>query len=218
MFSGWQLSVNTFIVDRVMQKFDDFNNKTKMNASEKKILKHIEIIKKAMSLLNLLTWTAQLLMAKEILYSIIKNGNFGYVICSVKKQKGLLGRHNPQQFEVAASEKQEHLRRWNSEGGVTLTIESFDAVFYTCIFLIPGYIIKSILDIMVPPVRHNDTKFFLSCLCYSILNCAAWSWAYILVSAVANTHPVKYWFLLLTVTVIGAFVIAFIFGIFRQKI
>ena len=42
-----------------------------------------------------------------------------------------------------------------------MTIDSFEVVFYTCIFLLPGFIIKSIMDTLVPPIKHNDTKYFL---------------------------------------------------------
>ena len=33
-----------------------------------------------------------------------------------------------------------------------MTIDSFEVVFYTCIFLLPGFIIKSIMDTFLPPV------------------------------------------------------------------
>lgn len=41
-----------------------------------------------------------------------------------------------------------------------MTLDSFDTVFYTCIFLLPGFIIKSIIDSLSPPAKHNDTKYF----------------------------------------------------------
>jgi len=70
-----------------------------------------------------------------------------------------------------------------------VTIETFDVVLYTAIFLLPGYIIKSTFDIFIPPPKHNDTKYFFTCLLYSIINFAVWSWAYILV--INNIDGVK---------------------------
>ena len=55
-----------------------------------------------------------------------------------------------------------------------MTIDSMEVVFYTCIFLLPGFIIKSVMDTLVPPAKHNDSKYFFSCLLYSIVNCANW--------------------------------------------
>lgn len=98
-----------------------------------------------------------------------------------------------------------------------MTIDSFEVVFYTCIFLLPGFIIKSIMDTLVPPIRHNDTKYFLSCLLYSIVNCAVWSWVYLLLNKISEEHPIMYWFLLLTITVIGSTLLAVFIGTIKQK-
>ncbi len=98
-----------------------------------------------------------------------------------------------------------------------MTIDSFDAVFYTCIFLLPGFIIKSVLDMLVPPIKSNDVKYFFSCLLYSIINCAVWSWAYILLNRISKIHPVIYWISLVATTVIGATLIAIIIGFVKQK-
>lgn len=50
-----------------------------------------------------------------------------------------------------------------------MTIDSFEVVFYTCIFLLPGFIIKSIMDTLVPPIKHNDTKYFFLVCCIALL-------------------------------------------------
>jgi len=96
-----------------------------------------------------------------------------------------------------------------------VTIETFDVVLYTAIFLLPGYIIKSTFDIFIPPPKHNDTKYFFTCLLYSIINFAVWSWAYILV--INNIDGVMYWVVLLLITVAGASILSFAISIIRQK-
>lgn len=98
-----------------------------------------------------------------------------------------------------------------------MTIDSFKVVFYTCIFLLPGFIIKSVMDTLVPPIKHNDTKYFFSCLLYSIVNCAVWSWVYLLLNKIFEEHPITYWILLLTITVVGATLLAVFIGIIKQK-
>ncbi|WP_434311600.1 DUF6338 family protein [Hominifimenecus sp. rT4P-3] len=98
-----------------------------------------------------------------------------------------------------------------------MTIESLNVVFYTCIFLLPGFIIKSVMDTLVPPAKHNDTKYFFSCLLYSIVNCAIWSWAYILLGENFEEQLIKYWVLLLVITVVGATLIAILIGSVKQK-
>ena len=57
-----------------------------------------------------------------------------------------------------------------------MTLENWETVVYTCIFLLPGFLIKEVIDSIVPPKFHNDVKFFFTCIIYSILNLAIWAW------------------------------------------
>lgn len=98
-----------------------------------------------------------------------------------------------------------------------MIFESFDVVFYTCIFLLPGFIIKSILEAMIPTRRYSDTRYFFTCLLYSVINLAIWSWAYIWTAKTIDRHSVLYWIVLLLITGIGATVVAFLMGIIKQK-
>lgn len=100
---------------------------------------------------------------------------------------------------------------------VELPVDSFDVVFYTCIFLLPGFVIKSIIDAFVAPAKHNETKYFFTCLLYSIVNCALLSWAYLLLNTISEKHPIIYWILLAGVTLIGATFIGFFIGLIRKK-
>ena len=98
-----------------------------------------------------------------------------------------------------------------------MTINSLDVVFYTCIFLLPGFIIKSIIDVLVPPQKYNDTKYFFACLLDSVINCAIWSWAYYLLSFLLKQCCILYWLSLVGVTIVGSVIIALIIGIIKQK-
>lgn len=98
-----------------------------------------------------------------------------------------------------------------------MTIDSLEVVFYTCIFLLPGFIIKSVIDTLVPPAKHNDSKYFFSCLLYSIVNCAIWSWAYLLLNKISDKHPIIYWISILATTVVGATFVAIVVGVVKQK-
>ena len=92
-----------------------------------------------------------------------------------------------------------------------------DTVFYTCIFLLPGYLIKSIIDLLVPARRHNDTKYFFTCLSYSIVNCAVCSWAYQLVPHASEIGSSAYWIRILGITILGSGFISLMASIVIQK-
>lgn len=101
-----------------------------------------------------------------------------------------------------------------------MTIESMDIVYYTAIFLLPGFFMRRIIAMMIPVKRANDSTVFLSCLMYSIINLAVWSWAYNLVTQLRDDSYINdwaYWVILVIVTIVGAMIISFTVGVFIQK-
>jgi hypothetical protein len=97
-----------------------------------------------------------------------------------------------------------------------MSIDSLDIVFYTAIFVLPGFIINGIIDTLNPPKKIGDSHFFLSCLAYSLVNCAVCSWAYILIKPFAEGNSVVYWILFLGITLIGAIAISILIGMIKQ--
>lgn len=91
-----------------------------------------------------------------------------------------------------------------------MTLTSFEAVYCTVIFLLPGFIIKGIIDSAIPPKRKSDGIYFLECLMYSIVCCACCSWVYINIINSYFDELYKKWLLILVVTFLGAGIIGFI--------
>ena len=98
-----------------------------------------------------------------------------------------------------------------------MTVDSFDIVFYTGLFVLPGFIVKSVIDTMNPPRKTSDGIYFLSCMMYSIINCAVWSWLYVWISSLGNDQRVLYWFLCVLITIVGAMSIGLLLGMAKQK-
>lgn len=97
-----------------------------------------------------------------------------------------------------------------------MSIDSFDAVFYTAIFILPGFIISSIIDLVNPPKKYNEGKYLLKCLLLSIVNCAIWCWLYRIIIDCKNLSSLWHWILLVLVSLIGSTVIGLIIAIFKQ--
>lgn len=97
-----------------------------------------------------------------------------------------------------------------------MTIESLDVVFYTALFILPGFIMNSIIDATNPPPKRTDGILFLKFFSLSIINCACCSWIYVAILARIHNEVVS-WLLLLAVTVLGSIVIALIIAIIKQK-
>ena len=98
-----------------------------------------------------------------------------------------------------------------------MTIDSFDIVFYTAIFVLPGFLINSIIDTLNPTQKKSEGVLLLKNILYSIIHCAVWSWAYKLIFRLEDKFPYLYWVALIGFTIIAATVFAVLIGIVKQK-
>ena len=98
-----------------------------------------------------------------------------------------------------------------------MTIDSIDVVFYTCIFLLPGYIIQEIITSLMPSKQYSDNIKLLRFLGYSILNLAVWSWLYMIVLDELKSDQSLHWILLSAITFITSCVTGFLIGIVRNN-
>ena len=95
--------------------------------------------------------------------------------------------------------------------------DSLAAVLYTALFLLPGYVIISIVNAFNPQARFNESKYFLKCLLYSFVNLGVWGWAYSIVLNKTVPKTSLQWLLLASVTLMGSALLGFIIGLIKQK-
>jgi hypothetical protein len=102
-----------------------------------------------------------------------------------------------------------------------MVFDSFDTVFYTAIFLVPGFLMKGIIDNVVPAKKVSDGIHFLHCLTYSVINCAIWTWLYVLISPflywLHDAHATLYWVMLLLIVMIGGCVVAILIATMKNR-
>lgn len=87
LFGGWQVVIDTFVSDRVLQKITDFNNKARMNASAKKPFKPIEISENGLELIEFLSLDCTADDGEWHSDSEIKIDKNGFVIRNGEKTK-----------------------------------------------------------------------------------------------------------------------------------
>ena len=87
LFGGWQVVIDTFVSDRVLQKITDFNNKARMNASAKKPFKPIEISEDGLELIEFLSLDCTAADGEWHSDSEIKIDKNGFVIRNGEKTK-----------------------------------------------------------------------------------------------------------------------------------
>lgn len=98
-----------------------------------------------------------------------------------------------------------------------MTISSIEMVFYTCLFLVPGYFIDEIISSVMPNKQFSDGIKFLRFLSYSVINCAMWSWLYWLIGNNITSNNITYWVLIVAVTIISSVFTGTLLGILRKK-
>ena len=83
-----------------------------------------------------------------------------------------------------------------------MTISSFEAVFFTVGFLVPGFVWSAVLSMLLPRRGIGTEIRFLEFLTLSCLNHGLWSWAWFLIfqAELMETHP--YWTALLLAVII----------------
>lgn len=97
-----------------------------------------------------------------------------------------------------------------------MSIDSFDVVFYTAIFVLPGFVVNGVINTVNPPKKHNEGVFFLKCIGYSIVSCAIWSWLYRIVLRCDCLNTVLRWALLIGISLFGSVIIGLIVAVVKQ--
>lgn len=96
-----------------------------------------------------------------------------------------------------------------------MNINSFDVVFYTFAFIVPGYIVEEILSSLMPMKRQDSGKI-ARCIAFSILSSALWmSWLIKLLQKLCSSDTVRYWVLLSLLVLITSSITGFILGVIR---
>lgn len=91
LFGGWQVVIDSFVSDRVLQKITEFNNKARMNASPKKPFKPIEISEEGLELIEYLSLDCTAADGAWHSDSEIKIDKLGYVVRNGEKTKEFWG-------------------------------------------------------------------------------------------------------------------------------
>lgn len=97
-----------------------------------------------------------------------------------------------------------------------MIIDSFDIVFYTAIFVLPGFVVCSIIDSINPPKKHSEATFLLRYIGFSLVNCAAWCWLYKIVIECSNISSLYRWLLLFAISLVGSVLVGLLIAIFKQ--
>ena len=87
LFGGWQVVIDSFVSDRVLQKITEFNNKARINASPKKPFKPIEISEEGLELIEYLSLDCTAADGAWHSDSEIKIDKLGYVARNGEKTK-----------------------------------------------------------------------------------------------------------------------------------
>lgn len=96
---------------------------------------------------------------------------------------------------------------------------TFDAVYYTIGFIVPGFIIDFCLRLFVPQKEWEEKRGVLYYLCLSCLNYAVWSWlVYILVKTnFAAEHPLASGLLWAVIVFVSPIFIAWLLLLLYRK-
>ena len=98
-----------------------------------------------------------------------------------------------------------------------MTINTYDTILYTALFVVPGFLIDEIIRTIMPQKRLSAQTAILQYIKYSIINLTLWSWLFLLINGIKDECGVIYC-LLISLTVILTSVVTVIgIGIIKKK-
>lgn len=98
-----------------------------------------------------------------------------------------------------------------------MIVENIESILYTCVFLLPGYIINLILDKVTPVTKSSEPKYLFSCLYYSVLTFGVFSGVYQILFRFINNSGIMYWVLIVFVSTVGSVCIGYSIAYCRRK-
>ncbi len=95
-----------------------------------------------------------------------------------------------------------------------MVFENWETIVYTCIFLLPGFISKELIDSIIPPKFDKELRFIFQCIILSIVNLALWAWLDMIIFQ--NFKETNLFYLILAAVNIGsATITGIILGILK---
>lgn len=91
-----------------------------------------------------------------------------------------------------------------------MTVDSYETVFYTAVFLLPGFIVYSLIRLTNPIKKKDSGELLLPCLGYSIICLALFSPFYFWTLPKKNELGGWYWLLIVTLMIVISGVVGII--------
>jgi len=100
-----------------------------------------------------------------------------------------------------------------------MSVDSFQAVFFTVGFLVPGFVWSAVLSMLVPSRRAATEIRFLEFLTLSCINHGLWSWALFMIfqSGFTERHPRWSGLLVFGIIFVSPVVLGLLSGFLRQR-
>lgn len=98
-----------------------------------------------------------------------------------------------------------------------MTVDSLEIVALTCIFVAPGFIIDIIVNLFCPSGDRKESIHLITCIIYSVVQCALLSWLYVMIWVYRETDFIKFIVYMCLSTLIGSCLLGGLIGLFKSK-
>lgn len=97
-----------------------------------------------------------------------------------------------------------------------MALDNWETIVYTCIFLLPGFIITELIDSIVPPKSFRKVKYIFSCIIYSIINLALWIWLDVIIIEKFKSKTVPFYIVLSSSNIVTSIITGSIIGLIKH--
>ena len=98
-----------------------------------------------------------------------------------------------------------------------MTLDSINAVAYTFLYIVPGFITSEVISALMPTKKYSEGEKTIQAIGYSVLNLAVWRWLFLLLQQ-HFSEPTPFFWLINTILVFATGgITGAVIGILRAK-
>ena len=101
--------------------------------------------------------------------------------------------------------------------GWIMTLDSINAVAYTFLYIVPGFITSEVISALMPTKKYSEGEKAIQAIGYSVLNLAVWRWLFLLLQQYFGEPTPFFWLINTALIFATGGITGAVIGVLRAK-
>ena len=98
-----------------------------------------------------------------------------------------------------------------------MTLDSINAVAYTFLYIVPGFITSEVISALMPTKKYSEGEKAIQAIGYSVLNLAVWRWLFLLLQQYFGEPTPFFWLINTALIFATGGITGAVIGVLRAK-